>query len=190
VDHLTILLIAFGLAMDAFAVSVSCGLAFPRREHAGALRIALSFGLFQAGMPIIGWGAGVGVRSLIEGFDHWIAFGLLALVGGHMILEATRREPEQTTLSPPGFVRLLVLSVATSIDALAVGLSLAVLRVAIGAPVIVIGIVTFAMSFLGIIMGHELKARLRGHGERWIQVVGGAVLVGIGVKILRQHIGF
>jgi putative Mn2+ efflux pump MntP len=183
----TVVLIALGLAMDAFAVSVSCGLAFRRREHVGALRIALSFGLFQAAMPILGWLAGLGVRSIIEGFDHWVAFGLLVLVGGHMIREAVHGGSEEADFSPPGHLALVALSIATSIDALAVGLSLSLLKVAIRGPVVVIGVVTFAMSFLGVILGHEMKGLLRGRGRRTIQVLGGIVLIAIGVRILLRH---
>jgi putative Mn2+ efflux pump MntP len=186
---LTVLFIAFGLAMDAFAVSVTCGLAFHRREHAGALRIALSFGLFQAGMPLLGWLAGLGIRKIIEGIDHWVAFGLLLLVGGHMIYGAVRGGSGGARFSPPGTIALLALSIATSLDALAVGLSLSLLKVAIQGPVVVIGAVTFAMSFLGIVLGHEMKGLLRGRGQQWIQALGGGVLIGIGIRILWQHAG-
>jgi manganese efflux pump family protein len=186
---ITVLIIAVGLALDAFAVSVSCGLAFRRREHAGALRIAFSFGLFQAGMPILGWLAGLGFRRLIEGVDHWIAFGLLAAIGGHMILEAMRRRTGEVMLNPPGLIALLGLSVATSIDALAIGLTLAVLHREIVGPAFVIGVVTFFISFLGIVVGHESKSFLRGHSQRNIQIAGGLVLLGIGVKILVEHLG-
>ncbi|MCU0225421.1 MAG: manganese efflux pump MntP family protein [Acidobacteria bacterium] len=151
---LDLLLLAVGLAMDAFAVAVSCGFAFQRREHLGALRIALSFGLFQAAMPVLGWAAGLSVRHQIEAWDHWIAFALL---------------------------------VVTSIDALAVGLSLSFLQVEIATPALVIGLVTFAMSFAGIVLGFELEHRLRGRWRRNIQVAGGVILIAIGARILVEH---
>jgi manganese efflux pump family protein len=188
VSGITILLIALGLAMDAFAVSLSCGLAFQKREHVGGLRIAFSFGLFQAGMPLLGWLAGMSLRNLMEAWDHWIAFALLAAIGVHMIVEAVRSHRQSVPFRPPGLLALLGLSVATSIDALAVGFSLSMLHVHIAAPALIIGVVTFVISFLGIVVGHEMKAFLRGHGQRNVQVVGGLILVGIGVKILLEHL--
>jgi putative Mn2+ efflux pump MntP len=187
-DLLTILFLAVGLAVDAFAVSVACGLAFERREHLRATTIAGSFGVFQAVMPVVGWLAGLGLRRLIEGVDHWVAFGLLTLIGGRMIVEAVRVHAEQRPLSPPGNLRLLALSVATSIDALAVGLTLAVLRIPIVRPIVVIGVVTFAVSYLGIVLGHELENVLRGRLKRDIQIVGGLVLIAIGLRILVSHL--
>ena len=187
-DLLTILFLAVGLAMDAFAVSVACGLAFERREHLRAATIAGSFGLFQTGMPVVGWLAGLGLQRLIHDVDHWVAFGLLTLIGGRMIVEAVRGHTEQRPLAPPGNLRLLALSVATSIDALAVGLTLAVLRIPILRPVVVIGIVTFAISYLGIILGHELENLLRGRLKRDIQVAGGLVLIAIGLRIVCSHL--
>jgi manganese efflux pump family protein len=186
---LTILLIALGLAMDAFAVSVSCGFAFPRREHKGALRIAFSFGLFQAGMPLLGGLLGLSLRAFIQSWDHWAAFLLLAGIGIHMIVEAVRSHREAIPFTPPGLLALLGLSVATSLDALAVGFSLTLLHVRIVAPAVMIGVVTFLISFLGIVLGHEMKAVLRGHGQRNIQIMGGLILIGIGIKILIQHLG-
>ncbi len=182
-----LLLLAIGLAMDAFAVSVSCGFAFPRREHAGALRIALSFGLFQAFMPVLGWAAGLSVRQQIEAWDHWVAFGLLSLIGIKMIREAIASYRQEGTMSVPDAMTLLALSVATSVDALAVGLSLSFLQVDIATPALIIGIVTFFMSFAGIVLGFELENHLRGRWKRNIQVVGGLILLGIGVRILFEH---
>lgn len=187
-DLVTTLLLAVGLAMDAFAVSVACGLAFDRRRHLHALRIALSFGGFQALMPAIGWLAGVAVRDAIERFDHWIAFGLLAFIGVHMILEAVRSHREGTAMDLPDPLRLLALSIATSVDALAAGLTLSVLRVPILAPAATIGVVTFAVSYAGIVLGHELEALLRGRARRDIQVAGGIALIAIGARVLFQHL--
>jgi len=170
--------------MDAFAVSVASGIAIERLRIRHALRIALSFGVFQAIMPIIGWFAGIGMRDLISGVDHWIAFALLAGVGGKMIYES-RQIREGPTEECMGNMKLLVLSVATSIDALAVGLSLSLLKVAIVWPAIVVGIVTFAFSFAGVYLGRKV-----GHiFESKIEVLGGLVLIGIGIKILVDHLG-
>lgn len=186
--HLTdLFLLAIGLAMDAFAVAVSCGLAFPRREHFGALRIALSFGLFQAAMPVLGWAAGLAVRQQIEAWDHWLAFALLSAIGIKTIREAFVSFRHETRRQPPDAVTLLGLSVATSIDALAVGLSLSLLQVEIATPALVIGVVTFVMSFAGIVLGFELEHRLRGRWRRDIHVAGGVILIAIGVRILLEH---
>lgn len=182
------LALATGLAMDAFAVSVSCGLAFDRREHWAAARIAFAFGAFQAIMPALGWFAGIGMRTLIEHFDHWIACGLLAAVGGKMIAEAWRGgEDGERGLTVPGPARLLMLAIATSLDALAVGLTLAVIEVPIATPAVVIGVVTFLISYLGIVLGHELENLMGPRLKRGIQVAGGLVLIAIGVRIVLEH---
>ncbi len=187
-DLLTLLLLAAGLAMDAFAVSVACGLAFERREHGRAITIAFSFGLFQALMPVVGWLAGLSVRPLIESVDHWVVFVLLAVLGGRMILEAIRSHRRREAFPPPGNLQLLGLSIATSIDALAVGLALSLLNVSILAPALVIGAVTFAISFSGIVLGHELERWLPARVKRDVHIAGGVVLIGIGVRILAQHL--
>lgn len=182
-DTITILLIAFGLSMDAFAVSITSGLTISRLKIKHALRIALFFGLFQAFMPIVGWLAGIGLRGLIYGFDHWIAFGLLAVIGVKMILES-RKMREDRTIDPLNIYVLLILSIATSIDALAVGLSLSVLNVSIATPAIVIGLTTFLFSFAGVFIGKKI-----GHlFESWIEVAGGIILIAIGIKILAEHL--
>lgn len=182
-----LLLLAIGLAMDAFAVSVSCGFAFPRREHVGAFRIAASFGLFQAVMPVLGWAAGLSVREQIEAWDHWIAFALLSTIGVKMIRDAFASYRKEVQRLVPDAMTLLALSVATSIDALAVGLSLSFLKVDIATPALIIGVVTFVMSFGGIVLGFELENQLRGSWKRNIQVTGGLILLGIGVRILVEH---
>lgn len=181
------LALAVGLAMDAFAVSISCGLAFDRREHWAAARIAFAFGAFQAIMPALGWFAGIGMRALIEDFDHWIAFGLLTVIGGKMIVEAWRGGEDGSGLSVPGPARLLVLAIATSLDALAVGLTLAVIEVPIATPAVVIGVVTFLISYLGIVLGHELENLMGPRMKRGIQVAGGIVLIAIGIRIVLEH---
>jgi putative Mn2+ efflux pump MntP len=189
VDTPTVLLVAVGLAMDAFAVSVTYGLSFSKRHHGRALKVAVAFGSFQAGMPVLGWLVGLGFRGWIEAVDHWIALILLGFIGGKMIRDAWKMSPtdDQPALSH-GTWTLLVLAVATSIDALAVGLALSVLHVSITMPVIVIGIVTFVLSWGGIVLGYEFTAMLRTRGRRAIQLVGGLILIGIGVRIVYDHL--
>ncbi len=180
----TIVFVAFGLAMDAFAVSIASGVAIKdlRVEH--ALRIALFFGFFQAVMPVIGWLAGIGLKDFICGVDHWIAFGLLSLIGCKMIYESTKLETERKKINPLNVSVLLILSIATSIDALAVGVSFAFIQMAIITPIIVIGIVTFLLSYLGTFVGNKF-----GHFfERKIELAGGLILIGMGVKILIEHL--
>jgi len=179
---ITILLIAVGLAMDAFAVSISSGVTIKRLRISYAFTIAALFGGFQAVMPGIGWLAGHGLKSLIAGVDHWIAFGLLTAVGCKMIYESPKMG--STGNGSLDIVVLLVLSVATSIDALAVGLSLSMLGISVLVAAIVIGLVTFVLSFCGVYIGKRF-----GHVfENKIQIVGGLILIGIGTKILVEHL--
>jgi putative Mn2+ efflux pump MntP len=146
--------------------------------------MALFFGGFQALMPVLGWLAGQELRPLIQGVDHWVAFGVLSLVGAKMIYEAFSLAEEERLTAPPGIVLLLTLAIATSLDALAVGLSLAVLRVEIALPALVIGVVTFVMTLLGVSLGRRF-----GHlFESKIEAAGGVVLILIGVKILWEHL--
>ncbi len=182
-DVTTILFIAVGLAMDAVAVSITRGISIRQERFKQALKIGAFFGSFQAFMPFIGWLAGLGLRDFISGVDHWIAFGLLTLIGGKMIYESLKAEAMQTEGSSPSLLLLFGLSIATSIDALAVGVSFAFLKISIGASVSIIGIVTFILSFIGVIAGNKV-------GRFWggrIEVVGGLMLIGIGVKILIEH---
>lgn len=184
-DILTIFFIAVGLAMDAFAVSIAGGLGMERLRIRYALRIALFFGAFQAIMPVIGFMAGLSIRDYIMHVDHWIAFGLLAFIGSKMIYESLFLDDDDKKMDPNDILLLLVLSVATSIDALAVGLSLSLLNVEIFLPAFIIGIVTFILSYLGVLIGKSI-----GHlFEKRIEVLGGLVLIGIGVKILIEHLG-
>lgn len=185
---LTTLLLALGLSMDAFAVAIACGLAFEHRHHAAALRIALSFGVFQAAMPVVGWLAGIGVRGAVERWDHWIAFGLLAYLGLAMVAGAIRAHREGSALPLPDGSRLLALSLATSIDALAAGLTLAVLNVPIAGPAVVIGAVTLAMSYAGIVFGYETEHLLGKRLRRDVHVLGGLGLVALGAYILFEHL--
>jgi len=180
----TILFIAFGLAMDAFAVSISSGFTIKNLKVENALKVAVSFGLFQAVMPVIGWLAGLGMKEYIAAFDHWAAFALLGAIGIKMIYESGKMKKENAE-NPLGIYRLLLLSFATSIDALAVGLTLSFLDVAIALPVIVIGFVTFVLSFSGVYIGNRV-----GHFfENRIEIAGGLILIAIGFKILFEHTG-
>jgi manganese efflux pump family protein len=181
---LEIILLALGLAMDAFAVAVASGIAFKNFRVQHALRMALAFGLFQAVMPVIGWQVGRAMLQLVAGIDHWIVFALLAGIGGKMMVEAYRIEEAEEPTNPFGFAVLLVLALATSIDALAVGITFAMVKTAIVTPVVVIGSVTFVLSLAGVYIGEAV-----GHFfEKKIEIAGGLVLIGIGVKILIQHL--
>lgn len=183
-DIFAIFFIALGLAMDCFAVSVTSGLTIKKVKVLNALSIAFSFGSFQAIMPIIGWLAGVSIVHFISDFDHWLAFILLCIIGGRMIYESTKLEANENKMDPLNIYMLLMLSIATSIDALAVGLSLSFLRISIVLPSIVIGIVTFVISFFGVYVGGRI-----GHFfEQKIEMVGGLILIGIGIKILIGHL--
>lgn len=180
----SIIFISIGLAMDAFAVSIASGLTICHLKVRYALRIAFFFGAFQALMPLIGWLAGLSVRSFISDVDHWVAFGLLAFVGGKMIYEASFMDGDEDKKDPLNIMILLILSIATSIDALAVGLTLSFINVDIITPAVVIGVVTFAFSFAGVYIGDRFGHFL----ESKIEIVGGIVLIGIGVKILHDHL--
>jgi len=183
-EILTIILIAVGLAMDAFAVSVVTGSVYQELRIKHALRMALFFGAFQAIMPIIGSLAGLGLKQYIAAYDHWIAFGLLAFVGGKMILEAFEIKSTGKNLDPSNLLILLTLSLATSIDALAVGFTLSLLVTSLTFAVSVIGVITFALSYVGVSVGKRF-----GHFfEAKIEVFGGLVLIGIGTKILIEHL--
>jgi putative Mn2+ efflux pump MntP len=183
VDLATILLIAVSLAMDAFAVSIAHGIATQNRKVATGLAMAGSFGAFQAFMPVLGWLAGLSFIELISGFDHWLAFGLLAFIGGRMIYSARANPKEEKETKLTASV-LLILSIATSIDALAVGLSFSLLRVSIATPVIVIGVVTFLLSFAGFSFSNKLGQFF----ESKVRVIGGIILIIIGIKILLEHL--
>jgi putative Mn2+ efflux pump MntP len=179
-----ILFVAVGLSMDAFAVSVVTGSVYRELKVRHALRMALSFGGFQAIMPIIGFLAGISLRRFISAYDHWIAFGLLAFVGGKMIYESLKIEAAEKNLDPCNLLVLLTLSVATSIDALAIGITLSMLTASIVSTAAIIGVVTFALSYAGIFIGKRF-----GHFfESKIEIVGGVILIAIGLKILIQHL--
>ena len=181
---ITILLIAIGLAMDAFAVSITNGITIKHQRINHALRMGIFFGSFQALMPLIGWLTGLSLRDLISGVDHWVAFGLLSLIGSKMIYESTKIGTNDRQFKSPSIFVLLILSLATSIDALAVGLSFAFLKISIAIPIIVIGAVTFVLSFFGVLVGNRL-----GHFfKNKMEILGGLILIGIGTKILIEHL--
>jgi putative Mn2+ efflux pump MntP len=187
VTTLTLIGIAVGLAMDAFAVSIGAGLTLKTVDARQTFRLAWHFGLFQALMPVLGWLAGRSLARWIAPVDHWIAFGLLGVIGGKMIHEALKDDDQREARrsDPTKGWSLVLLSVATSIDALAVGLSLALLGVSIWWPAIVIGLVAGAFTTVGIQLGKRFGALL---GRR-MEIVGGVILIAIGVQILVEHLG-
>jgi len=185
-DFITVLLIALALAVDAFAVALASGVSLCQVSGRQTFRLAFHFGLFQAAMNIIGWTFGLTVRTWLESIDHWLAFGLLALVAAKMIKDAiSGRAEEARKVDPTRGYTLVMLSVATSIDSLAVGLSFSVLNVAIWFPAAVIGIVATLLTVIGLKLGCLLGSASR-IGAR-AEIAGGLVLLGIGFNILHQH---
>jgi putative Mn2+ efflux pump MntP len=180
---ITIFILAVGLGVDAFSVAIGIGTADDKKSWSPVFRLAAAFGLFQFLMPIIGWLAGLTVVELIESFDHWIAFLLLAYVGGKMIREGFKKEKEETKTDQTRGWPLLMLSIATSIDALAVGFSFSILKNPILLPAVIIGIICFLMTVTGMIFGKVL-AKLFG---KKVEIFGGLVLIAIGTKILIDH---
>lgn len=183
-----ILLVAIGLSMDAFAVSVCKGLTMRQVNYVHALVIALFFGVFQAGMPLVGWALGSSFASYVEPVDHWVTFGLLTVVGAKMIWDACHEDdaPESGSAKAKlDLKELVMLAITTSIDALAVGVSFAFMKVNIVVTVFVIGITTFALSFVGVIVGNHFGARFR----KPATIFGGVVLIALGVKTLLEHLG-
>jgi manganese efflux pump family protein len=183
-SFLEILLIAVGLSMDAAAVSLCAGASGYARTARPALRLALHFGVFQAVMPLIGWLAGNTIAPWIAGVDHWIAFGMLAFVAARMIRSGWRAAAPDPACDPPRGSNLVLLSVAPSIDAMAVGFSLALLATPILIPALAIGVVTFALSAAAARLGGRLNLRF---GQR-MEILGGLVLLAIGLRILLSHL--
>lgn len=179
----SLLVIAVGLAMDAFAVSVSSGVVIKTMRVRHAFLIASFLGGFQGIMPFIGWSTGNWIRTYISAYDHWIAFCLLFFVGTKMIYESRKDEDSRANLDPTNIYVLFVLAIATSIDALAVGFTLSFLDTAIVVPVLIIGIVTFVMCFAGTYLG-TISGPVFG---KKIETVGGLILIGIGIKIVIEH---
>ena len=178
--------IALALAMDAFAVSVSSSVSLRKVDMGHYFRMALAFGLFQFAMPVVGWLLGLSVRDYIEAWDHWIAFGLLSFVGLNMLREAMGDKEEECPKGDPsrGFT-LILLAVATSIDALAVGLSFSMIGVSVWKPAVIIGLVCAGLTVLGVKLGSVLgRSELLGSKAA---ILGAVVLIGIGVKILYEH---
>ena len=178
-------LIAVGLSMDAFAVSVCKGLAMPKCTFKKAAIVGLWFGGFQALMPAIGYILGAQFQEAIASIDHWIAFVLLALIGGNMVHEALDNDEEEADASLD-VKTMFLLAVATSIDALAIGITFAFLKVSIIPAVCFIGIVTFIISFAGVKIGNVFGVRYKNKAE----IVGGVILILLGLKILLDHLGF
>ena len=180
---LTIILIAVGLNFDSMAVSVSVGLVVNNLRFKQAIKIALVFAFFQGLMPFTGWFIGSKIRDLISDYDHWIAFGLLFIIGAKMVYESFKKEEDKKPLNPLKALVMIGLAIATSIDALIVGLSFAFIDVNIYLSVAVIGTLTFLVSMIGMLTGKK-ASKLFG---KKIEIVGGLILIGIGLRILLEH---
>jgi len=185
VQFVNISAIAVALAMDAFAVSIVAGVNLKDVSFRQAFRLAWHFGFFQALMPVIGWGAGLSIRTYIEKYDHWIAFGLLTFVGIKMIREAFQHEEEKNPKDPTKGMTLVMLSVATSVDALAVGFSISMLNVSIWIPAVIIGIVAGMFTIIGLQIGKRVGSATR--LSIYAEIAGGMVLFAIGLNILYEH---
>jgi len=185
-DTLSITLVAIGLAMDAFSVAAVAGFILKTFSIKQALTLSFSFGFFQFFMPIAGWMAGSSIASLIADYDHWVAFGMLAIIAGKMILDGAtaRTEAHVGRPNPTKGIPLLIFSIATSVDALAVGLTFAFSSVAVLYPAVVIGVTAALFSLLGIHLGSK-SSRYFG---KYAEPVGGAILIFIGLRILTSHI--
>jgi len=179
-----LLLIAIGLSMDAFSVSICKGLTTKKFSWRMALLCGLWFGFFQALMPVIGYFLGAQFQELIEAYDHWIAFGLLFLIGANMIREALSKK-EESANGDLDVKTMFLLAVATSIDALAVGVSFACIQVKLWSSVLIIGLTTFLFSVLGVKIGNVFGSKY----EKSASIIGGIILILIGLKILLEHLG-
>ena len=181
-----IVFIAFGLAMDAFAVSICRGLKVRKVSWKYSVSTAFVFGLFQALMPLIGYLAGKQFEGYITGIDHWIAFGLLGIIGINLIKESFDKEEDDAACDEDiSFKELLLMGIATSIDALAIGVTFAFLKINIITAIIIIGIITFVLSLSGVYIGNLFGSKLKKGAE----VLGGIILIAIGIKILLEHLG-
>ena len=177
---LSVLGLSVGLAMDAFAVAIAAGMAIDTLTPRHVFRLGFHFGLFQFMMPIAGWAAGEQLATYVGGYDNWLAFALLGGVGGKMLWEARGKKGAENSSDPTRGLRLLTLSLATSLDALAVGISMAFLGVSVWFPSLIIGVVTATLTAIGLGFG----ARLGSRWGRWADVAGGVVLILIGLKVL------
>lgn len=182
--ELEILLIAIGLAMDAFAVSVYKGLSMKKMNWKKAIIVGLYFGVFQALMPVIGYFLGTTFESLVTKIDHWIAFVLLVAIGANMLKEAFSKNSEDCN-DNVDFKTMIILAIATSIDALAVGITFAFLQTNIVIASLSIGIITFAISVLGVKIGNKFGDKY----EKKAEIAGGLILILMGIKILLEHLG-
>ena len=179
-----IFLISIGLAMDAFAVSICKGLSMKKINWKSTIIIAIYFGLFQAIMPVFGYLLGSSFSVIVQKLDHWIAFILLAIIGGNMIKESKDDETEKRN-DKVDFKTMILLAIATSIDALAVGITFAFFKVNIVVSITIIGIITFILSFIGVIIGNKFGDKFQNKAE----FIGGMILIIIGLKILLEHLG-
>lgn len=182
-DWLNLLGVSVGLAMDAFAVSIAAGMTVRDVTPRHVFRIAFHFGLFQFMMPILGWLAGSTISSYVAAYGHWLAFGLLSIIGGKMLLDARSDAEEETRADPTRGWLLVAFSVATSVDAFAVGLSMAFIQVSVLLPSIIIGLVAAFFSTVGIMLGN----RMLGRWGRAAQAIGASVLILTGIRILTSH---
>ncbi len=183
-DFITIFLIAIGLSFDTFAVSVTTGLTISHIRFWQGIRIAIILAFFQALMPFIGWLIGKQVENLISNYDHWIAFGLLSILGIKMIYESFSKDEENKKFNPLIIWVVIGMAVATSIDALVVGVSFAFIEINIYWSLLIIGFVTFLVSMIGMLLGKKVGSKL---GKR-MEIIGGIILIGIGLKILLSHL--
>ena len=183
-DFVTIVIIAFGLAMDAFAVSIGIGVGMKCFKVKPAFKVALFFGFFQAVMPYLGWITGSSFNQYIAAYDHWVAFFLLLIIGGKMIYESFIIKDAESKFDSNNIITIFLLAIATSIDALAVGISFSILDLQILAPIIIIGIITFVLSLIGVYIGGHFGSIF----ENKIELLGGIILIGIGTKILLEHL--
>ena len=181
---LGLLVIAIGLAMDAFAVAMCKGISMPKINVKHALIIAIFFGVFQGIMPFFGWLLATNFEKYIVNVDHWVAFVLLSFLGIKMIIEAFKKDEEECETFKLDFKELTILSVATSVDALAVGITFALLRVEIFSAISLIGIITFALCMGGVYIGHFFGAKFKSKAE----FAGGLILILMGTKILLEHL--
>ena len=181
---LEVLLIAIGLAMDAFAVSVCKGLSMKKMSWKKAIIVGLYFGTFQGLMPVIGYFLGTTFETLVTQIDHWIAFALLSFIGINMLKEAFSKDTENCN-DNVDFKTMIVLAIATSIDALAIGITFAFLKVNLIVSVLMIGIITFILSVIGVKIGNKFGDKY----ERKAETVGGLILILMGIKILLEHLG-
>lgn len=179
---ISVFMIAIGLAMDSLAVSISGGIVMRPFCMRQSMRLALTMGIFQGGMTLLGWLLGVSFSSYITAFDHWIAFVLLSFLGGKMIYESFGEE--ETSISSFSAKTLITIGIATSIDALAVGVSMAFLKTSIYFPAFIIGFVTFSLSLIGVISGYKF-GKIKGVN---VELLGGIILIAIGIKILIEHL--